>query len=264
MKKILFLTGLIFTIMITPMAVYAFTTSYIAVDEGISPTTEWANHFEDPIEYLTTAAINLRPSPSTGQARIALVPAGSRVQVVDYSCEEWYAVVFDGIFGYMFSDFLTPIIPNDALNAPINRTTGISSSVEMLNWWDEARHVVVTGRAFTVIDVRTGITWQMSSFSNGNHADVEPLTSADTAAMREAFGGRWTWDPRPVLVVINGRTLAASINGMPHGGSTIAGNNFNGHVCLHFQGSRTHNGNRSHERDHQNAIMEAFNTAASW
>jgi len=62
-------------------------------------------------------------------------------------------------------------------------------------------------------------------------------------------------------VVINGRTIAASLNGMPHAGSTRH-NNMNGHVCLHFLGSSTHTSAPSHVRDHQNAVMEAFNSVA--
>jgi hypothetical protein len=45
---------------------------------------------------------------------------------------------------------------------------------------------------------------------------------------------------------------------MPHAGSTISGNGMNGHLCLHFYGSRTHNGNANYTRAMQEAVMEAF------
>ncbi|MCL2388514.1 MAG: hypothetical protein FWC89_13345, partial [Defluviitaleaceae bacterium] len=137
-----------------------------------------------------------------------------------------------------------------------------AGTVELLEW-RYARSVMTRGTPATVIDVRTGLTWQIASFSNGNHSDVEPLTPEDTATMLQAFGGTWTWTPRPVVVIINGRTLAASINGMPHAGST-RDNNMNGHICLHFLGSTTHTSAPQHVRDHQAAVMEAYRTASNW
>ena len=111
-------------------------------------------------------------------------------------------------------------------------------------------------------DVRTGINYRVASFSHGNHADVRPVNADDTAAILLTFGGRWSWDTRPILVHIGDRVIAASINGMPHGGDgTNHGNNMNGHLCIHFYGSRTHNGNRIHEEDHQRSVQEAFNSA---
>lgn len=77
--------------------------------------------------------------------------------------------------------------------------------------------------------------------------------------MLQTYGGRWDWDPRPVYVTINGRTIAGSINGMPHGGGVNSENGMSGQVCIHFRGSTVHNGNTSFARDHQNAITEAWN-----
>ena len=58
------------------------------------------------------------------------------------------------------------------------------------------------------------------------------------------------------MTLENGVTLAASINGMPHGGGSIADNNFEGHICIHFLNSRTH-GTDNVDPDHQNAVGEA-------
>jgi len=131
-------------------------------------------------------------------------------------------------------------------------------AVELLSWSYVRHNVIRNGQPLLITDVRTGMTYQVAAFSQGNHADVETITGEDTELMRQAFGGRWTWDPRPVWVTVNGRTIAASINGMPHAGSTNGNNGMNGHVCLHFYGSRTHSGSRAHERDHQRAVQEAF------
>jgi len=127
-----------------------------------------------------------------------------------------------------------------------------------LQWWEARNTIIRTGVDLHITDVRTGITFWVRSFSNGNHADVEPITQEDTEALRRAYGGRWSWDTRPIWVAVDGRIFAASINGMPHGGSTNNNNGMNGHICIHFLNSRTHNGTRSHERDHQNSVQEAY------
>jgi len=209
---------------------------------------------ESPMVFRTTARLNLRTGPSTTYAQVLTANPGQLVYVTDQRDGEWFAVEVNGQAGYMYAGFLTEVVDFDVL------VTEVNGPVERLHW-NDARLLTTRGTPLTIVDVRTGITWQVASFSNGNHADVEPITAADTAAMLRAFGGRWCWQPRPVHVIVGDRILAASINGMPHAGSTNHNNNMNGHVCLHFYGSRTHNGNRSHERDHQNAVNEAFRTA---
>jgi len=213
---------------------------------------------EMPIAFITTANLNLRTQPSTSSTRIMTVPRGTVIWVKDFLDYEWFSVTHSGMTGYMYATYL---VEHNA-SATFTETSSVGT-VELL-YWSEAREILTVGTPATIIDVRTGITYRVASFSNGRHADVETLTAEDTAAMLRAFGGRWNWEPRPILVVVNGRTLAASINGMPHAGSTNHNNNMNGHVCIHFRGSRTHNGNSRHERDHQNAITEAFNTASRW
>jgi hypothetical protein len=223
--------------------------------EGIEILSAFISQYElEPIMYVTTARVNLRPYPSTNSTRLGLVNAGRRVEVIDYRCGEWFEVRYNGIGGFMYAAHLREA------PAPGSSPHGM---VELLEW-REARNVMTIGTHFTVIDVRSGLSWQMASFSNGNHSDVETITSEDTAIMLQAFGGRWTWTPRPVLVIINGRTLAASLNGMPHAGATRSGNNMNGHVCLHFRGSTTHRSAPQHVRDHQNAVTESYNTASAW
>jgi len=124
--------------------------------------------------------------------------------------------------------------------------------------WSYVRNILPRNTPVTVTDVRTGLTYRVNSFSHGNHADVFPVGPEDTATLLRTFNGQWSWDTRPIWVHINGRKVAASINGMPHGGGGGNGNNMNGHICIHFRGSRTHSGSRFHERDHQNSVMEAY------
>lgn len=219
--------------------------------------------------FITIANLNLRVAPTTESDKLLTVPRGTIVWVTDYLDYEWYMVAYEGNAGYMKAEYLEASQEAPATDDAVQGTPEAAyaetavGTVELLDW-SEAKKVFTLGTPAQVIDVRTRITYQVSSFSNGKHADVEPISPEDTANMKRTYGGSWSWDTRPVLVIINGRTLAASINGMPHGGGVNDNNNMNGQVCIHFKGSKTHNGNKSHENDHQNAVMEAFNTAKSW
>ena len=255
MKIKLFAAGLLMAILLIPVTVYAQIDLESTTDTILDPCGVIAEYDEEECElpaiFITTTRVNLRSTPCTTYPRILLVQQGRRVEVTDFRCGEWFAVTYNGNTGYMAAEFLR--------EAPAPGEVG---SVELIQW-SEARQLLTRGTIFTVVDVRTGLTWQMAAFSLGNHADVETITAEDTATMFQAFG-RWTWDTRPILVLIGDRTLAASLNGMPHAGSTRSGNNMNGHVCIHFRGSRTHNGSTFHERCHQNSITEAYNTASAW
>lgn len=221
----------------------------------------------DETVFITTANLNLRTEPTTESTKLLTVPRGTAIQVTDFMDYEWYAVTYDGMTGYMKAEFLTEETQLNSVETTDETTVATaevpSGGVEIIEW-AEAKKLFKIGLSVTVIDVRTKITYQVASFSNGKHADVEPVTADDTALMKRSYNGRWDWEPRPVLVLLDGRTLAASINGMPHGGGVNDNNNMNGQVCIHFKGSTTHNGNRSHERDHQNAVSEAYNTAVKW
>ncbi len=133
-----------------------------------------------------------------------------------------------------------------------------SSKVKEADWWtSNIQQVFARGTTATITDVATGISWKEQRRGGTNHADVQPLTAADTAKMKQAYGGSWSWDRRAVWVTVGGQTYAASMNGMPHGGGSIQGNDFNGHHCIHFTNSRTHGGNRL-DPAHQAAVKKAL------
>ncbi|MCL2286012.1 MAG: SH3 domain-containing protein [Firmicutes bacterium] len=243
------LIGLIFCIFLVPAAVYAADCEYE------TEKTEEVQRI-----FVTTANLNLRPTPSTDQPRITLVSAGRNVLVTDLRDGEWFAVDYNGIQGYMYAEFLREVIIDTAIAAA---STGIPGRVELLEW-SVASSIIPQNTPLTVIDVRTGLRFQMKSFSHGSHADLFPVTTEDTDIIRRVFGGSWTWTPRPVVLLVGDRSFVASMSGMPHGGGINRNNGMNGHLCMHFLNSRTHNGNRSHEQDHQNAVREAYNTASDW
>ena len=109
-----------------------------------------------------------------------------------------------------------------------------AASVRYANWYTEVRAKVKKYPNVTVYDFTTGISWQLNIFSNGAHADAEPITAADTANMNRAFGGKTTWTAKAVWVVLSdGTVYMASTHNTPHGTSHRKDNNFDGHLCVH-------------------------------
>ena len=126
-----------------------------------------------------------------------------------------------------------------------------------MDWWkSDIQKIFAKGVTATITDVDTGLQWQEQRRGGTNHADVQPLTAADTAKLKKAYGGKWSWKRRAIIVTIGGKHYAASMNGMPHGGSSIKSNNFDGHHCIHFTNSRTHCSNKVCP-NHQAAIKKA-------
>jgi hypothetical protein len=125
--------------------------------------------------------------------------------------------------------------------------------------WEEARQYFNKYSSATIIDLDTGQQYNVQRRGGSSHADVQPLTAEDTATMKAIYNGKWNWKRRAVIVELeNGRKIAGSINGMPHGRGAIAGNNFNGHSCIHFRDSTTH-GSRKVDLAHQMMVWKAAN-----
>ena len=64
------------------------------------------------------------------------------------------------------------------------------SQVQLLHWFNDVKPTLKNGQCMEAYDPETGISWTLRVMSRGNHADVEPLTAADTAAMNQAFGNK--------------------------------------------------------------------------
>lgn len=150
---------------------------------------------------------------------------------------------------------------------------------ELLDWWTEASEIFYRGAEAQVIDLWTGKSFNVMRTYGSRHADCETLTAEDTKIMKGIYGGSWSWNRRPVIVVTGGRRIAASMAGMPHAGldskpknvtvsgrsggygkgtnlDTIKGNNMDGHFDIHFLNSRTHGTNKVNAA-HQKAVKQA-------
>ena len=131
-----------------------------------------------------------------------------------------------------------------------------SGKTEKLNWFNGGSKKIPKGATFKVKDIKTGRVFSVTRWSGANHLDAEPSTKSDTATLKGIYGG-WSWKRRAILVKYNGHVYAASMNGMPHGTQTITNNNFDGHFCIHFSGSKTH-GSKKVDAMHQNCVKEAL------
>jgi len=165
-------------------------------------------------------------------------------------------------------------------------TNGSSTTVtlhmpKLIDWYTGGiQSIFYKGSTAVVTDVNTGISFRVKRWSGGAHADVEPLTAADTAAMCKIYkvktaqeiSDKNLYQRHPVLVTIGDNSYAASMYGVPHNypaGDTIPDNDFYGQFCIHFVNSKTHGsgivdvGNSKNGwYGHQDAIMDAYRNAA--
>ncbi|XOK60107.1 hypothetical protein ACJ7K1_26795 [Paenibacillus elgii] len=142
-----------------------------------------------------------------------------------------------------------------------DRLRGYAKSVRAAHYgqlasWEEARRTVAMKAVCRIVDLETGLAFRAQRRAGSSHADMQPLTKADTAVMKEIYNGAWSWKRRAVLVEKDGRSFAASMHGMPHGGDGIPGNGFSGHFCVHFLGSTTHR-SKNVDPDHQWMVYKA-------
>ncbi len=153
----------------------------------------------------------------------------------------------------------------DGIVGPATRKKLNSSSAKKppkiveMDWYKTNVSSLVYKRGGTakIIDCRTGTVINIRRVGGSNHMDVEPLNAEDTAKLKKIYGGSWSWHRRPVILVADGKYIAASINGMPHGAEISESNNFDGQFCLHTTNSKTHGTDRV-DSGHQNCIEEAL------
>lgn len=160
---------------------------------------------------------------------------------------------------------------NEAVNSS-------NTKVELLDWWKDAQYVFPRGASAVVQDSYTGKTFKIVRTMGTNHADCEAATKADTEIIKSIWGG-FSWARRPVIVIINGRRLAASMSAMPHAGidalpayktvdnrsdgygtgenlDVIKGNGMDGHFDIHFLNSTRHKDNQV-DPQHQTMVKIA-------
>lgn len=181
------------------------------------------------------------------------------------------------------SDSVNPVVvapkPPVVIPAPPVAPPPLPREGETISWWDGGNEAIPFGKTITLVDVWTGKSFEAIRTYGHNHADMETASSADTAIMKEIWGGSWNWDRRPVVAIVDGQNIAVSCAGMPHAGlegpaaettvknrsagygtglnlDKVKGNSMDGHFDLHLLNSKTHGTQRVDSR-HQAMIREA-------
>lgn len=112
---------------------------------------------------------------------------------------------------------------------------------KLLPWQNVTQHIPKYSK-FEIIDLDTGLRFNVQRRAGSHHADVQPLAKNDTEIMKKIYNGKWSWKRRAILINHNNETIAASMHGMPHGQGALV-NEFPGHFCVHFHLSKTHTRN---------------------
>lgn len=207
----------------------------------LSPTsTADGNKVAGIMRVATPSGANVRASASTTADKVTdAVPYGTDVTVLSHESNGWSKVNVNGKTGYIKSDLLS----------------SSSAKVELVKM-SEITHLLPNRENIRVVDVRTGISYNIKIFSKGIHADYETATKADTDIMFSIRNGARSWAARPLWVYVGDRVFAAATHSMPHSVTWISDNGLDGHLCLHFY--NTENDNISYRDDLRKSVQEAY------
>ncbi len=151
------------------------------------------------------------------------------------------------------------IVPGGTTSTPGNTLAVMAKNVKYEYWYSTVRNAARKYPYCTLFDPESGISWQVHMFSFGKHAEIEPLTAADTEKMYKACGYQ-KWTPKPVWVIFaDGTIRIATTHSVPHEVQHITDNNFAGHSCLHFPRTMAQvTSIGPYATKHQNAVDKAW------
>lgn len=127
-------------------------------------------------------------------------------------------------------------------SGPKHGASTLVKTGELLSW-DTVKGMLVTGRAYNITDCYTGDLFELVFTGGVNHAEMEPADEDSLSRFKAICGSEYNYLKRPVLLRVDGRDIAASIQCWPHGADNIGDNGVEGHVCLFFDGCCSHVGN---------------------
>ena len=71
------------------------------------------------------------------------------------------------------------------------KQTSNSSSGEVLDWYTEGQYVLPITKTGKLVDIGTGLSFNIQRTMGASHSDTEALTDSDTQIMKQIFGGTW-------------------------------------------------------------------------
>ena len=177
-----------------------------------------------------------------------------------HTTDDGAAMISDGTIGAQTMDIL---FRHNVSRSDIASSIPIGTSQVMDNptvgeavKWEEVKGTLAQGSSYLITDYNTGTTFYMVYTGGENHAEMECKDAFNAGVLKGIFGGEYNFSKRAVTVSVNGRQIAASLQGYPHGEDTFSANDMNGHVCLFFDGSLSHVGSLP-DAEHQELIYRA-------
>ena len=177
-----------------------------------------------------------------------------------HTTDDGTAMLSDGTIGAQTMDILfrhnvsrsdiQASIPIGTSSVIDNPTTGEAVA------WEEVRSTLAIGSSYLITDYNTGTTFYMVFTGGENHAEMECKDAFNAGVLKGIFGGEFNFSKRAVTVSVNGKNIAASLQGYPHGEDTYGANDMSGHVCLFFDGSLSHVGSLP-DAEHQELVYKA-------
>ena len=167
--------------------------------------------------------------------------------------------------GYIRIDSVSEKKPSSAHSdkaesATDSRIDRIKRDMVLMDWFEGGEKVLKKGGKAELYDIQSGSFIQVKRKGGTNNAVMEPLTKEDTALLKAAGGGKFSWNSRPAILIVGYTCVACAINTMPEGEESIRDNDFPGCFSLHMVNSRTHETNKVNEK-HQKAIQKAYEWA---
>ncbi len=136
------------------------------------------------------------------------------------------------LYGSTAKPYSTYVEPVDLSGA--YRSAPSLNEVKLLHWYDDIKPTIRAGQIITILEPQSGLSWSISLYSLGRHADSQPTTWRDTQIMNVALGAS-DWKVHPVYVQLpDGRWTMATMHNRPHLYGSIMNNGFGGHLCIHF------------------------------
>lgn len=137
----------------------------------------------------------------------------------------------------------------------VSQTITAKKQATMLDWQTCINPIFECFVSTKVFDFLTKKTFSIQRTGGIYHADIEPSTPDDTKTLRDVLK-KHTTSRIPVLIEINGMWVSASLANNVHGFGLISNNELDGHLCLHFLGSKT--SRKKLDPLHQKTVKEAY------
>ncbi len=190
----------------------------------------------------TTTSLNLRTGPSTSNAVLLVIPAGSTVTITGGAQNGFYPVTYNGTAGWASGNYLTtadsgrtptPSSDTATVTSALNLRTGPSTSDPVITVMPAGATVALTGESangFLGVTYNSRTGWAYAGFlSTGGSTPAptpEPSPGTGTATVTGALNLRSGPSTTDAIIAV-----------MPAGSTvTLTGNSSNGFLSVSFNG----------------------------